>query len=185
MSNATAQDPIKLLRGLRAVRHFRPDPVPEAVIDDVLDVARWSGSASNVQPWEFMVIRDRATLQKLAALEGTPAHLGTAPLGIVLIMDGDPEREAMETYDEGRLAERIMLTAAAHGVGTCIAWFRGAGLAGAKEVLGIPPERLVRTAISVGYPDEEARRQRNRPAQPRKPMAELVSHDRYGQRTPG
>ena len=52
---AEAENPqrlIVLLRGLRAVRQFRPDPVPQEVVDSVLEVARWSGSAGNQQPWE-------------------------------------------------------------------------------------------------------------------------------------
>ena len=53
MNNAeTSQKLIALLRSLRAVRQFRPDPVPQEVVDAVLEVARWSGSASNHQPWE-------------------------------------------------------------------------------------------------------------------------------------
>ena len=47
----TASDRIAFLRSLRAVRSFRPDPIPQEVIDDILDVVRWSGSASNLQPW--------------------------------------------------------------------------------------------------------------------------------------
>jgi hypothetical protein len=49
----------------------------------------------------------------------------------------------------------------------------------AKEILGIPAVRLVRTAISFGYPDEEARRDRPKHAQVRKPQAELVTEERY------
>jgi nitroreductase len=42
-----AEDRIAFLRSLRAVRSFRPDPVPQEVVDDILEVVRWSGSASN------------------------------------------------------------------------------------------------------------------------------------------
>lgn len=59
----TAHDRIDFLHGLRAVQHFRPEPAPPAVIDDILEVARWSGSASNRQPWELVVIRDRLLQQ--------------------------------------------------------------------------------------------------------------------------
>jgi nitroreductase len=41
------------------VRQLRPEPIPQEVVDAVLDVARWSGSASNKQPWEFIVIRNK------------------------------------------------------------------------------------------------------------------------------
>ena len=173
---------VALLRGLRAVRAFRPDPVPQQVLDDMLDVARWTGSAKNVQPWEFLVIRNPETLAALAQAEGYVKHLAGAPLAIVLVMAGDPAAVNQETYDEGRLSERIMLVAAAHGLGSCIGWFAGSGPAAAKDILGIPAGRLVRTVLSVGFPDVAAQRARPTPAQARKPMAKLVSEERYGQR---
>ncbi len=171
-----ADDRIAFLRSLRAVRGFRPDPVPREVVDDILEVARWSGSASNRQPCELVVMRDRKTLGALARLEGYARHLGGAPLGIVLVMAG--ERPTQETYDEGRLAERIMLAAWAHGVGSSIGWIVGSGREAAREILGVPEGRMVRTAISLGYPDEEARRRRA--GVPRKLLSEIVHEERYG-----
>ena len=172
-----AEDRIAFLRSLRAVRSFRPDPVPQEVVDDILEVARWSGSASNRQPWELVVIRDRRTLETLASVEGYTRHLRNATLGIVLVMAG--ERPTQETYDEGRLAERIMLAALAHGVGSSVGWIVGGGRDAAKELLGIPEPRTVRTAVSLGYPAEGARRAR-RPGQARKPLSEIVHEERYG-----
>ena len=174
----TARDRIGFLRRLRTVRDFRPDPLPQEVIDDILEVARWTGSASNKQPWELVVIRDGETLRRLASLDRSVRHLAGAPLGIVLVMAG--ERQETETYDEGRLTERIMLAAAAHGVGVGIGWFRGEGREAAREILGIPAGRTVRTELSLGYPDEEARRARERRPQPRKPLSEIVHEERYG-----
>jgi nitroreductase len=172
----TAEDRIAFLRSLRAVRSFRPDPVPQEVEDDILEVARWSGSASNRQPWELVVIRDRETLEALASVEGYAHHLADAPLGIVLVMAG--ERPTQETYDEGRLAERVMLAALAHGVGSSIGWIVGGGRDAARGILGIPEGRMVRTAISLGYPDEGARRRRA--GQARKSLSEIVHEERYG-----
>lgn len=173
-----AEDRISFLRSLRAVRGFRPDPVPGEVVDEILEVARWSGSASNRQPWEILVVRERETLDALAAVEGYANHLAGAPLGIVLVMAG--ERPEQETYDEGRLAERIMLAAHAHGVGSSIGWIVGAGRDATKDLLGIPSERIVRTAISLGYPDETAHRPRTSAGQARKPLSEIVHEERYG-----
>lgn len=173
-----AEDRSSFLRSLRAVRSFLPDPVPEEVVDDVLGVARWSGSASNKQPWEILVVRERETLDALAGVEGYANHLSGAPLGMVLIMAGD--RAEQEAYDEGRLAERIMLAAWAHGVGSTIGWIVGSGRDAAKDLLGIPPERMVRTVISLGYPDETARRPRKRAGEARKPLAEIVHEESYG-----
>ena len=174
----TTKDRIAFLRSLRAVRQFRPDPVPQDVVDDILEVARWSGSAGNRQPWEFVVIRDRNTLRALAAVEGYAGHLAGAALGIVPVMAG--ERAEQEIYDEGRLCERIMLAALAHGVGSSIGWLVGRGVEDAKEILGIPPQRRVRSALSLGYPKEEVQRARIRPGQARKPLADLLHEERYG-----
>jgi nitroreductase len=174
----TLEDRISFLRTLRAVRSFRSDPVPQEVIDDILDVVRWSGSASNRQPWEIILIRERDTLTSLAALDGYAGHLARAPLGIVLVMAGD--RAEQETYDEGRLAERIMLAAHAHGVGSSIGWIVGPGRDAARELLGIPLHKAVRTAISLGYPEEQARRPRSGRGPARKPLGEIVHQERYG-----
>ena len=170
---------IALVRGLRAIRQFQPAAIPQEVVDAILDVARWSGSASNRQHWEFVVIREKQTLQALAKCEGYAHHLAGAALGIVLVMAGNPALVDQETYDEGRLSERIMLAAEAYGVGSSIGWFKGQGRTDAKTLLGIPQERLVRTVISLGYPDEEARRARPKVADARKPLAELVHWEQY------
>ena len=174
----TSRDRIAFLRTLRAVRSFRPDPVPQEVVDDVLEVARWSGSASNSQPWEIIVVQNRDMLSALASVDGYAGHLARAPLGIVLVMAGD--REVQEGYDEGRLAERIMLAAHAHGVGSSIGWIVGQGRDEARGLLGIPEHKTVRTAISLGYADEQARGPRSSRGPARKPLGEFVHQERYG-----
>jgi nitroreductase len=176
-----ARPVIAALRGLRAVRQFRPDPIPDVVLDDVLAVARWTGSARNEQPWEFVVVRDREMLLALAGLEGTAPHLAGAAVGVVLVMAGNPRRVVHEIFDEGRLSERIMLAAAAHGVGSCIGWFSDEGTKDLKALLGIPAERGVRTALSLGYPDEATAPRASRAQPGRKPLGEIVHWDRYGQ----
>lgn len=179
----TAADPraqIAFLRGLRATRNFLSEPVPQGALDDILDVARWSGSASNRQPWELVIVRDEARRRALAGVEGYVQHLAGAPLGIVLVMAGEAGHEEQEIYDEGRLSERIMLAAAAHGLGSCIGWLVGNGVDEAKSLLGIPAGRRVKTIISIGYPDEEAQRARPKRPQARKPLSAIVHEERYG-----
>ena len=172
---------ITFLRGLRATRNFRPDPVPQAALDDILDVARWSGSASNRQPWELVIVRDEAHRRALAEAGGYAQHLAGAPLGIVLVMAGEADKEEQEIYDEGRLCERIMLAAAAHGLGSCIGWLVGDGVDTAKSLLAIPAARRVKTIISIGYPDEAAERARPKRPQARKPLSAIVHEEQYGQ----
>ncbi len=175
-TGCTPQEKISFLRGLRQVRQFRAEPLPQGVVDAVLEVARWSGSAKNVQSWQFVVVRDRDTLGKLAGYEGFVSYVKDAVVGIVIVMDADDERN---TYDEGRLSERMMLAADAQGVGSAIAWWSEQGAKDVKALLGIPAERRVRTIISLGYPHVEAHNNRPHPAQARKPLSELVHEERY------
>ena len=159
------------LRSLRAVREFQRKPVPEEVIQDILEVGRWSGSASNRQFGEIIVVRNRDTLHALAGLGGYVGHLRDAPLAMLLVMPGEwPEGEA---FDEGRLAERVMLGAWAHGVGSSIGWFSPEGRKEAKRLLGVPAKPVVRTAIALGYPSSPPRRGA------RKSVSELVHEERY------
>jgi len=159
------------LRSLRAVREFQRKPIPDDVVQDILEVGRWSGSASNRQFGEIIVVRKRDTLEALAGLGGYVGHLRNATLGMLLVMPGEwPEGEA---FDEGRLAERIMLAAWAHGVGSSIGWFLPDGREAAKRLLGVPSKPVLRTAISLGYSAKSPRRGA------RKPLNELVHEERY------
>ena len=179
VTTPTAQQ-IAFLRGLRQIRQLKPDPVPQAAMDDILEVARWTGSARNIQPWDLVLIRDRATLRALGTIEGShAAHLVNAGVGIALVMAGDPAHLDFDTYDEGRLSERIMLAADAHGLASAIGWFKDASSEEAKRRLGVPPQRLLRTIMSIGFADTEAYAQRQRPAQPRKPLAEIVRTEHW------
>jgi nitroreductase len=159
------------LRSLRAVREFSRDPIPDAVVADILEVARWSGSASNRQFGQIIIVRQRETLSALAAAGGYTAHLRGAALAMILVMPG--EWAEGETFDEGRLAERIMLAAHAHGVGSSIGWFTPDGRQTARGVLGVPEKMVVRTAISMGYPARPPRRGK------REPISERVFEERY------
>lgn len=168
---------IPFLRTLRQVRRFRPDPIPDEVLSDILDVARWTGSAKNVQPWDLLLVRDQETLRWLAQTGQYTGFLDGAALAIVLIMDG--YSTATEAYDEGRLTERIMLAAKAHGVGSGTAWF-GSEEASAqvRARLGIPDGKHVRSAVGLGYPVDDALTPSGRGG--RKPLAEIVHHERFG-----
>jgi nitroreductase len=91
--------PITLLRSLRAVHRYADAPVPDDVLLSILEAARWTGSAKNTQPWELVVVRDRATLGELATCGPYASHLAGAAAAIVLVM-----QEASQRFDEGRLA---------------------------------------------------------------------------------
>ena len=63
MSDHTPDEILRPLRRVRQVREFTTEPPPDAVLDAIADVGRWTGSAGNIQPWRFIVIRDEAMLR--------------------------------------------------------------------------------------------------------------------------
>jgi nitroreductase len=183
----TARDKIAFVRSVRSVRRFAATPLSDDVLRDVLDAGRWTGSSKNTQPWEMVVVRDRASLQALAGLAQFTHHLAGAAAALLLVM-----KDENRALDEGRLVQQISLAAWAYGVGSCIGtFFPEEASARAKDRLGVPPERRLRTALSLGYPaDRNATRRSAEIAAGRapatgtvgrKPLADVVHWERYGQ----
>ena len=164
--SSEARPAVDLIRTLSAVRQFTDQPLPEEAITDIFEVIRWSGNASNRQQFQVLWIEDRQLLLQVAGLEGHAKHLAGAAAGAVIVTW--MERDELNAFDEGRIAERIMLTAHAHGISSCIGWLRGDGDA-ARTLLDLPADRTVRTAVSLGYAAPGAKRGRRR-----KPMEEVV-----------
>lgn len=168
---------LTLLNRMRNVRRFRPEPVPDDAVADVLEAARWSGSAMNRQPWELVVVREPNLLQALAATSPSIGWVVEAPLAIVPVMAGDAADE--EGFDEGRLSERMLLAARANGLGAGLGWFPpGTPRVEALALLGVPPGRTVRTIVALGFAAED----RSGGGGNRKPLRDLVFAERYGQR---
>ncbi len=163
------------LRAQRQTRRFTDEPVPKDVITDILEVARWTGSWKNDQPWHFVVVTDAQTRKALAEVGPHAAFLEDAPCVVVVVLDGENPRG--EPFDEGRVSERIMLAASAHGLGAGTGWFAlGNGEARAREILGIPEGKVVRQALGIGRPQPG----RQSSGGGRKPLDEIVSWESWG-----
>jgi len=167
------------VRKVRQARRFRPDPVPDGVLVELLEVARWTGSSRNSQPWHFVVVTDKDVLRQLGQIRPPIAWVADAPLAIAIVLDG--ENPTTEAYDEGRVTERLLIAARLLGLGGGTAWFgddqqRARG----KEILGIPPERDARSLVVLGYPLTTKDHRPNPVDGGRKPLTEIVSRERYG-----
>lgn len=172
MADLPASELISFLRRVRQTRDFRSDAVPDGALRDILDVARWSGSGMNRQPWQFHVVHDRALLEQIAQAAPNAGHVAGAAAAIAISMPGkSPE---MDAYDEGRVAERILAAATALGLAAGIGWVAAEGRAEVRRLLGITERRLVRTVVSLGYPSEDALKPKSAPGEARKPLDELV-----------
>jgi nitroreductase len=138
------------IRSKRAVRLFKPDPVPEADIRAVLDAGRRAQSAKNIQPWRFVVIQNKTTLKALSETGEFAGHLAGAAFAVVFVSKRD---DAWNHFDFGQAAAYLQLAAWDMGIGSCIAAI--SETAKARAALGIPDDLNVYAAISFGYPSPD------------------------------
>jgi nitroreductase len=166
-----------ILRRVRAVRDFTDADVTDDALDQILSVARWTGSAENRQPWRFVVIRDESTKRALAELAPNAAHIGRAPVTIAIVMPGD--KVVLDAFDEGRVTERILIAATALGLASGMGWIPQASRDEALRLLGVPEGRLLRTVVAIGRATEAAAKPRSRPGMARLRLDELVHRERW------
>ncbi len=174
-------DVFQAIRTLRAVRQYSDQPVGEETLTRILEAGRWAGSAKNTQPWRFVVVRNRETLNRLAGCGYFASHLREAPLAIVVVS----EPSVRGDFDSGRAIENMMLAAWGDGVGSCIASMHRE--ADAKRALRIPDEFKLQQVVAFGYPlPGVAPTIEGKPlatvlaSTGRKPLAELVFQEKWG-----
>jgi nitroreductase len=171
-----------LLKGRRSIRLYKPDPVPDEMVEQLLEAGRWAPSASNRQPWAFIVVRDEAIRREVAQHAAYYfvrwAQAEDAPLLIVLC--GDARNRIYRQFlheDIGLAGSQIMLQAKALGLGTC--WLGGLDRKAIAEVLKVPDHFEVVGVLTVGFPAEDP------DPRERKPLSEIVHYDVYGNQADG
>ncbi len=153
----------------KSIRKYKPIPVQDEDILRVLEAARVAPSASNRQPWHYVVVRDEATRKRVA---GTQIWAAGAP--VIIVAMGDKARSPnWWRNDVGISFEHVMLAAADIGLGTCWmgSYTRDEEIRG---ILGVPDNWNVAAITPLGYPDEDP------PTKTRKPLDEIVSWERFG-----
>jgi nitroreductase len=158
------------IRTLLAVRSYQDKPVPDAVIRRIVEAGRLTGSAMNAQPWQFIVIRDGATLRRLGGIASSGPYVAQAPLAIVVATD----KSRFAVSDASRAIQSMLLTAWADGVGSN--WVGFGGLESVKAVLDIPAGLDVLAILPFGYPARPLGRGKKR----RKTLREVAHLERYG-----
>jgi nitroreductase len=178
-------DPSERVRPLlrtRQIREFSDEPIDEADLAALADVARWTGSSRNSQPWRFIVVRDTVAIRQVADA-GMPLTraLGTATAAIAIILPEEPSRAVSLAYDEGRAAERILIGATMLGLGAGITWIQSDAREAVHRILGLPTDWRVRTIVAIGHPTAAARRPKSPPGTARLPREEVVFDERWPQ----
>ncbi|MDD4264716.1 MAG: nitroreductase family protein [Firmicutes bacterium] len=154
-------DFIKLLKKRRSIRVFQDKPVEKEKIDQIVRNALLAPSARGRRTWEFVVVTDKETLNKLSnARGGGPNFLAGAPLGIVVIADG--ALSDMWTEDASIAATIMQLTTESLNLGSCWMQIRERSHSEnltaedyVKQVLDIPEKYRVECILGIGYKGEE------------------------------
>jgi len=140
------------IRSRRNTREYQDRPIDRADLDRILEAGRRAPSSMNEQPWDFIVVTDRATLERMADLWRWGVHIRGAAAAIALLSpaSGDPEARETFAFDLGQASMSMMLAAADLGIGSC---HSSVGeQADARQVLGFPEDREAVILLSLGYP---------------------------------
>jgi nitroreductase len=171
--SAAGNPVLEAIRARRSIRLYKPDPVPEELLRQVLDAAHWAPSAANLQPWQFVVVTDAGLRREL----GKHArifilrfkHVEHAPVVIAIL--GNPAASRWHRIDCSLAGANIMLAAHALGLGTC--WIGAFYKDRVQKTLGIPAGLDVVGLITLGFPDETPA------APPRLDLDDIVHRERF------
>ena len=187
---------------LRAIRRLKPDPIPDAIIRDILEAAIRAPNGGNAQQWHFLVVKDATLRAQFAPLYHEAWWAKRRDAGIHSPEDLPPTyRPAMRLADEidqvpvlmlvcatvkgadamGSVipaVQNLLLAARALGVGGTITTLHPQVEERVHELFDIPPTAQVVYCIPLGYP--HGRFGPNR----RKPLTEVCSYDHWGSGSP-
>jgi nitroreductase len=153
-----------------SVRAYRKEPIEDALLEKLVDAGRRAPTARAVEPWEFVVIRDRGMLQKLGEIATSGSFVKDAASAIVIFC-----HETKYYLEDGCAAtENILLAASDLGIGAC--WIAGDKKPYAETVmklLGARQELRLISIIALGWPEKET------PQSKARPLKDVIHWERY------
>jgi nitroreductase len=165
-----------------AVRDFQPKSISDTELKTILESARLTQSAKNLQPWYFVVIKNQKALDDLAELmkgDIDEELLKKSPMAVAIVGD---TRSEFWLFDLGRVAQTMTLVAWEMGIGSCVISgpeppdrenYRTA----AGEIIGVRSGTRLQELIVFGYPKGNMKvKQKNR-----KKFEEIVFSEKFGQ----
>jgi nitroreductase len=181
-------DTLEAIHSRRSIRQFKEDPVPDDLLNKVLEAARWAPSWANTQSVRYVVVKDPATKEKLAGTlsPGNPGAgaIKNAPIAIVAcavlnksgFYKGTVSTEKGDCwymFDAGIAMENLALAAHALGLGTVHVGYI-VDYKKVSEILELPEGVVAVEMTPLGFPAADSK------APPRKELAEIVFYEKYG-----
>ena len=156
--NKTISVVYKAIISRRTIRRFKQKPISKSILKKLINAARLSPSAANLQPLEFIAINNQDICARVfphlrwagyIAPYGRPG-LGKRPVAYIAVLVNKTKAQSKYTaYDVGAAAENIMLTAWEQGIGSC--WMQAINRRKIKEFLNISKNNQLDSIISLGY----------------------------------
>ncbi len=167
-----ARDTIETILARRSVREYRPEPLPAADLQTILEAGRQAPSAKNLQPWHFVVVTDPQLKAAVAAACCEQHWLAQAAVLVAAV--GLPEVSAKwYPVDVAIAVENMVLAACSLGYGSC--WIGAFREDAVKALLGVPETARVVCLFPLGVPAVEP------PARDRRPLAAVCSTNAWAQ----
>jgi nitroreductase len=159
----------------RNVRTFQDRVIPAGDVDRILEAGRRSPSSQNWQPWDFIVITDRAQLRELSQVFYGAHHVAHSAAAIAVVGPVTDNEFHRAQFDLGQATMSMTLAAADLGIGTCHAGVTNMDLA--RRVLNLPADRSWVLLLSLGYPADRPLTPVQNPR--RRPFDEVVHRGRW------
>ncbi|UCE98855.1 MAG: nitroreductase family protein [Planctomycetota bacterium] len=171
-----------VIKTRRSVRRFLKRPVPDDVLNRVLEAARIAPSGGDRQPWRFVVVKDQQKKAKIASACYSQDFVAEAPVVLVCCAikcssGYEPWHDEAGRRDTVIAIDHLILAARNEGLGTC--WVGAVHDKQVKKIVNVPAKVDVVMVVPVGYP---ASKSAFRQAQGRKPLKEICFYEEYGQK---
>jgi nitroreductase len=159
------------VRTVLAVREFQDKPIPDEVLRRIVEAGHLCASASNAQPWRFVLVTQPDSLRELGRLVAHGPYIAGAAAAVVVAYD---RKNPLGVSDVSRAIQSMILVAWGDGVGSN--WTGFGQLEGVHEKVGLPESFEVLAVVPFGYP----KRKLGLGKKKRKPLAEVFSAERFG-----
>lgn len=160
----------------KSVRSYLDKEIEENLLNEVLEAGRLAPSACNIQPWKFIIVKEKEKREKLAIASKEQTFVGTAPVIIVACLT-EKGFNMGDWFDSGILdvaiaLDHMTLQAVHLGLGTC--WIGAFNEKEVKKILSIPEKVRVVALLTLGYPRNAKVFQKDR-----KSFQEIVSFESF------
>jgi nitroreductase len=145
-------DGIKMLKTRRSIRTFVEKDVPQEILNDIIDCARLAPTANNLQPWIFVVVKDKNLKTKIAQIVSYNGKF-ISQCAVCIATFCEDSKYYLE--DGSAATENILLAATYYGLGSC--WVAGDKKPYAEEIkllLNVPQKYKLVSLVAIGYVDK-------------------------------